>query len=68
MREELEAFELLKKNLKSSYKRSSIKNFDNRLIDVNKDLNVKIKIDFHKNNSNSIKSLAVKKTEVKVTT
>ena len=59
-REELKAVELLKIERRKSLKRGSIESFHDRIIILNKDVKFKTIIDFRQNNSNNVKSLAVK--------
>lgn len=58
-----QALELLKQEGKKSYKRRSIKNYNDRLVDAQKDIKEKMIIDYDKNNSNSIRCLSVKKIQ-----
>lgn len=61
-REQLEAPEIMKFTGKKGEKHRSIKSYEERLGDASRDTRVKTLIDFDWYNSNSIKSLAVKKT------
>ena len=64
----LEAVGRIKEQEKKSHGKRTMKDYKTRIIKVNQNQIIKALIDFDKNNSNSIKSLAVKKnTDVNVT-
>lgn len=66
--ENFETATCLEELVKKSHKRKSIKSYEHGFADANNNQKVKSLTDFDRDNCNSIKSLAVKKTNVKKVT